>query len=625
MRGIRVSKFQIRNFLRSLSLIVLSTLLMLSYQNCQGLNSVQLESINDLANGSGGNGVGDGSSTDPSNGSGDGGGEEVVEPTIPEPTPAVMLCHEQNASGVDWASGYDFYNIAPHSPSFSVTGTLKNGKPFYKSSVDMDTGSRQLTASVKFSAVAGEKGLDYYGQDQSNVESDNLADPRCSVSRLSGSGAMEASTCNLSGGVVNLQLSEDDNQECVYGSFRVTVSVTDSCTAARVSKSIDFEVENICPNMGAIDSFLRESDPKPVENDKFGETILRNGNTLVVSAEKDSEAALLSGAVYVYNINNDNSLDFLQKIMPSNESSSLHALTMDLNSKWLVIPSTNGKIRVFKKQGDGTFVKQNYNGLDHLTVADGSALRIGFSVALIDDYVVVGTNKRSGILYAFNLNTGAVALDYHKTESAPVYNGYRMTAFERNSVWYLVTSDREGKGSVYIEEVSIANSKMTLSRVHKIAGGSDQLFFGDSFKVSDNYLAIGEDITNSKPRVKIYSLDDLANENASTSPKYNLQGEKGFGSSIEFSENEEKLYVGNSAERDAAGEIQVWTIPNSGDLKSEYAIAPIRAYRTNNQQFAASMAIKENRLFVGVPNYGASGNHEAGRVMFVDLNENLGE
>ncbi|MEC9284252.1 MAG: hypothetical protein VX642_16170 [Bdellovibrionota bacterium] len=618
-----MSKFQIRKFLRSLFLVVLSTLLMLSYQNCQGLNSTQLESINDLANApiDSGEGTPSINPDDPNDDE-----EEVVEPEPeePEPTPITNLCHDKNASEVDWDSGYDFYNIAPHSPSFNLIGNLKDEKPYYKSSVDRDTGSRLVTTKVEFVAEPGQKGLDYYGQDISNIEFDSLAEPNCSVEQLSGEGTMQSS-CNLDNGVVNVRLSERDNQECVYGTFRVTVSVTDTCSAARLSKSIDFEVENICPDMGAIDSFLNESDPKPEENNKFGETILRNGNTLVVSAEKDSEAALLSGAVYVYNINNDNSLDFVQKIMPSNEASSLHALTIDMNSKWLIIPSTNGKIRVYKKQANGSFSKQMYNGLDHLTVTDGSALRIGFSVALMDDYLVVGTNKRSGILYGFNLNSGAIALDYHKTEGSPVYNGYRMASFKRNSVWYLVTSDREGKGSVYIEKVSISNGQISLSRVHKIAGGSSQLYFGDSFKVSDNFLAVGEDITNNKPRVKIYSLADMANENAGTSAKYNLEGSKGFGSAIEFSENEEKLYIGNSAERNAAGEINVWTIPSSGDLQAENGIAPVKAYRTNNQQFGASIVIKENRLFVGVPNYGASGNREAGRVMFVDLNENLGE
>ena len=206
-----MSEYQIKNTIRYLIIFGFSTLLIVSFQNCQGVDSqIVMQSLNAPG--------------------GDDNGGSGVDPIIEEPPE-----QEPEEPPVIIPDACDLGNEAPSWTEQSISNA-ENGAAVFLSAIDEMSGARMLS-TITLRAQAGNKGEDL-------EESDILAASNCNMRRISGSQNI-AVNCNLNGNRLNVDIDNGNNNECIEAEFEVTARVEDSCGA---TAETTFRVisKNIC-------------------------------------------------------------------------------------------------------------------------------------------------------------------------------------------------------------------------------------------------------------------------------------------------------------------------------------------------------------------------------------------
>ena len=214
--------------------------------------------------------------------------------------------------------------------------------------------------------------------------------------------------------------------------------------------------------------------------DKFGYSVAIYGNYIIVGIPYDDEASTEAGTVYVYNLENGN-FEFLQELTRSNPSDNDNfGYTVAIYGDYIVVGvpyddinddiKDNGSAYVYKLI-DGVFeyhqklLARNPNSEDHF----------GFSVAIYDNYIVVGVEDYdlndgdnviidSGSVYVYELFnnyfeikkilTKSNAIQNDKFgESVAIYGEYIVVGVPNDDVNAI-----ENTGSVYVFEFNNINN-----------------------------------------------------------------------------------------------------------------------------------------------------------------------
>ena len=600
-----------------ITLALLSSLLMLSYQNCQGLDSQQLAALE--ANGSGLE-----SDTD----TGDTGFALPDIPTPPIVNPEMNLCHDKEAD-VDWNSGFDFYNEPPSDPQFIFSGPPLDGRIHFKSSVSAAAGSRMVTTGLALRANPGAKGL-LPNSDSAHVTQDRLANPICNnIRRISGDGGLRAQCTVNANGDVAITISEAMNNQCVAGVFELTVQVSDTCGAEALVAKVEIVSENICPPMSDVQTLVRESDPKPIPNSLYGMNMVRAGDYLAISAEQDSSRARSAGAVFIYRLlEPQGDLELIQKITPSNEADAVIGRAIAMTDSWLALAGNNQKIYIYEKNSQGLFQQKYFAAgtQDHINLGLSPTSFHGKALAISGNLLISSTTRRDGPLYVHDLRSGqlvgnALTFDHQRL-------GANLHIFRHQGREYLAASDeQEARGRVHIFKI-MEGTEPVLVKVRQLEAEANQIKFGATMTSSDSYLAIAEGIDRPSPSVRLFATADITNENITNvnhRHSLSINNTQSFGRALSFTDHGGKLFIASSFSNAKVGAIYSYDLSTSGMAVAQPQVLPVRAYAMENQELGSSIVLYNSRLFAGAPRFGTDASIGMGRVLYIDLNEGLGE
>ena len=261
------------------------------------------------------------------------------------------------------------------------------------------------------------------------------------------------------------------------------------------------------------------------DNDVFGNAIAMHGDYLLVGvATEDSSVGTSSGVAYLYNVHTGELLHTIENpSMYGTIAGDNFGYAVDLNENYMIISanyeddiggSTSGAVYVFDVlTGDLIYSIPNPN--NYGTVV-GDAF--GMSVAINDDYFVVGTHyedditgSSSGVAYVFNTSTGALLNTITNPNifntGSNDYFGYDLDLYDK----YLVVSAYQedssrysNEGVAYVFDVS-TNTLLYTYEKQDPTHSYNASYIGQSVGISNGYILVGVPRANNYDDPLVYS------------------------------------------------------------------------------------------------------------------------
>lgn len=559
-----MSEYQIKNTIRYLIIFGFSTLLIVSFQNCQGVDSqIVMQSLNAPG--------------------GDDNGGSGVDPIIEEPPE-----QEPEEPPVIIPDACDLGNEAPSWTEQSISNA-ENGAAVFLSAIDEMSGARMLS-TITLRAQAGNKGEDL-------EESDILAASNCNMRRISGSQNI-AVNCNLNGNRLNVDIDNGNNNECIAAEFEVTARVEDSCGA---TAETTFRVisKNICLPQAVHSHDGMQDTQKPTQSAYYSYGLQKDGNLVAISSPGDNEKYNVGGAVNIYSYNGDGSLNFRDKILPADSRSDQYNVFAMKNGYVAMGSPSLGKVKVYQYQGS------SYVLLKTLSFSYSNFYKFGQSLAFFDGKLVVGSPGEKSI-YMYSLPALGQLDKYTHTDTL---FGEAMIGFSYSGNDYLaVRSAKDNKGRMTLMRWSTASASL---EIKNYSSGS-HADHAKIMKANNEFLFVG---SPGQSKAIAYKLSDVVAFGSQPTPVLNkTEGGSRLGSS--FASDDKYIYVGAPREEEGEGVVYVYNKSNGNEVRW---IRPRRQNRPANQEFGRSMIMDSGRLYIGAPFYSSQSETLKGRLFYVDM------
>lgn len=575
-----MTRVQLKNRLRLFVLLGFSTLLIVSFQNCQGIDAETIQSSLEAPGG------------------GIAGGEPLPNDPTPEPDPIPDPVDPVEPTACEIG------NVTPKWVESRVENGNGAGEIVFESDIDEDTGSLQLSKVIA-KADAGKKGINPNNSNEVNDptkgEQDSLRNLNCTVSKIGeASGNLDAN-CNFAGDGVNVSISNANNNECVSGKFRLRITTQDSCGAT--TPNLDFVINsaNVC-----FDQVARTETAANVisaQGDNFGTSIKKVNDLVVVSAPNASKKNALGGTFYVYKINSSTKKLGLIKIIEPSDSRNDKYVDFAFKDGYLVVgSSTIGKVKVYKQNGnDFQYVRSHSFTYSNL-------YNFGKSIGILDGAVVVGSPGENSV-YLYSLSNGNQLSKLTKVENL---FGEKLESFSWNSNSFLLLSSTDaGKGIVYTYSLNGNQLKEESRYVGK------ESCFGQHMKADSNYVFIGSSCSSI---ARVWESDEFLNSAQKTvllEKTVRTSADNGsIGTSFAYHQN--IMMFGAPSSNSGSGWIMLSKL---GDNDFHRKIMKTKkAVLHSKQEFGSSMVSHNGILYVGAPNFSSSTELLKGRIIYVDLN-----
>ena len=261
------------------------------------------------------------------------------------------------------------------------------------------------------------------------------------------------------------------------------------------------------------------------EDDRYGQSVALGSESLFVGANRDFNNGINSGSVYVYSYDENMSITFAQKLIPSDYSNDQYfGKVISYSNNWLAISAIydedngikSGAVYIFEYNGE------NWTEHSKIIAFDGDSYdRFGYSICINQDRLVVGSiydddngeNSGSVYLYEFINNNWALVGKISPNNldemdmfgiSVSIFGDYLSIGSKQS---YLSLDDA---GSVSIYKIIDNN----LLYVQTIIPDDINVYdhFGSSISMNNNILSIGSKYDDDKGinsgSVYIYQMSD---------------------------------------------------------------------------------------------------------------------
>lgn len=257
----------------------------------------------------------------------------------------------------------------------------------------------------------------------------------------------------------------------------------------------------------------------PTLDDQFGYSVAVSGDTVVVGATEDDEAATNAGAAYVFQRNQGGRDEWglVQKLTASDGGASEKfgfsvsisgdTVAVGAQQAWSELGGTgvkSGAVYIFERNQDGA---DSWGQVDK--VAAGDALlddRFGTDVCISDDTVVVGAynkNSATGAAYIFQRNKDGADNwgQVQKLTASDAYDGDRFgdsVAISGDTIvigadWNDDVYDRSGSAYVFERNKDTTPSADNWGQVKKLTAGDPYMYdqFGRDVSISGDTIVVG--------------------------------------------------------------------------------------------------------------------------------------
>ena len=149
------------------------------------------------------------------------------------------------------------------------------------------------------------------------------------------------------------------------------------------------------------------------QDDRYGQSVALGETSIFIGANRDFNSGINSGSVYVYSYDENMSISFLQKLIPSDYSNDQYfGKSISYSNNWLVVSAIydedngikSGAVYVFEYDGE------NWNEHSKVKAFDGDSFdRFGYSVCINENRLIVGSiydddnGDNSGSVYLYEL------------------------------------------------------------------------------------------------------------------------------------------------------------------------------------------------------------------------------
>lgn len=563
-----------------LILLGFSTLLIISFQNCQGIDAETLQSSLQDPNAGNNSGSGDLTPTP----------EPNPEPT-PEPEPVLPTACELG-------------NVLPSWAEVKLNNGNNNDEAVFYSEIDEDTGTR-FASSFTLRAIAGKKGIDPSDSsavnDPSQGVTDTLRNVNCNLTKVGSFAGTLNVNCTLGNDNVNVMLDNSATSQCVEGLFKLTVELEDSCGAELETLEFDVRSHNVCFNQASHQDSPGGDFAKQSYN--FAYELKKSDSYLLANAPLGSAANPNGGTFYVYTQESGSkNLVHKQTIEPSDARNDKYQHSAITDEYLAVGSSSIGKVKLYKMQSG------SYQFSREFSINYGNAYQYGRNLAIFNGTLAVGSPGQNTV-YFYNLSTGALVDSL--VIGGLTQSGKALESFKWNGNEYLIVSSmKDGNGHVSI----YSTGPVVAQKIGEIQGSES--CFGEVLKADGTYVFIGSPCSGI---AKVYGSQDFVNANTKT-PIVNRQINRGddegkIGGS--FAHHNGVLMFGGPEADMGRGFIHVERADGS-DMDREM-IKAIAATTHAKQEFGTSMVSWNGRLYVGAPFYSSGSETLRGRIINIDL------
>ncbi|MFW6016284.1 MAG: hypothetical protein ACOCRK_07580 [bacterium] len=233
------------------------------------------------------------------------------------------------------------------------------------------------------------------------------------------------------------------------------------------------------------------------EGDGFGKSVAIYERYIAIGAPNINND---NGAVYIFKINEDNSISQIKKIIPS-KSQTFFGISVSINDKYLVVGAENedvgaGASHIFKKEDNEWVFNQKVIASDRMDNDN-----FGSSVAIFSKLLIIGAPNRdynetinAGGAYIYKLDSDSLWYEISKidpplTENNNFENGYFGSSVSINKDYAIIggynINNGEGGGFIY-------SRLKNWNLVEKIdVESTSAANVGSSVDIDGNYFVIG--------------------------------------------------------------------------------------------------------------------------------------
>lgn len=339
----------------------------------------------------------------------------------------------------------------------------------------------------------------------------------------------------------------------------------------------------------------------------YGFSVSISGDYLAIGAYK-SDTISTSGSVYIYKKDSNGEWLYKQKLVPSegtNEKWFAYSLSMFENRLAVGAPDDGlpGAVYVYELDDEGSWEfaqKISYSGSNWQN-------RFGWSVGLSADNLVVGS-PGSNEAFVFNLDENNVWGDefmFSETDGDVLIDWFGISVGVYNDFIVIGASGYlNASGAVYVYERDGLGNWSTMQKI-TASDSSEAHVFGISVSIHENYLVVGSPVyynigDEQMGAVYVYkkningvwdSEQKIVPSDVVTIPWYGI----GFGTSVKISNNH--LVVGHPRINDQSGAIYIYSKDAYDHWSGEQKFAPSNI--ETNDYFGRSVDVEGNQFVVG--------------------------